>query len=611
MSQYFNFKHLIPTSGSTAASDQIPLRDRQNSIRPSSTSNSIGSSDETPPPVPLKDDASLFFSEPVTESSLFDTYPERNNYSGHVDHAQNSNAIANSNDPHNRPYYPPDDKENWMTPPGHDLSLDSRSTQQLPQSKSSAYNRSLPKLPTLSDPFNPPNTLNPSNPSNPSNPPGENSSYSFTTKWLSKIGAQVINVTSLNATEKNTEPKGTKDKIKEKLKDINSRSWVVWLLSFIQIVVLIAEFIKMGVLTGSPIQLKPSFNPMIGPSSYLLINMGARFVPCMHAIDGITNDSNLRFGCPNSTTIETNVCSLSELCGMGGLPDPSNIDGLVPDQWWRFVTPIFLHGGIIHIGFNLLLQISLGSNMEKDIGHVRFAIIYFASGIAGFVLGGNFAPNGTASTGASGSLFGIIALELLDLLFNWELFESPKRAIGILVIEIIVSFGIGLLPGLDNFSHIGGFCMGLLLGIVFLQSPLPIRKRQLSAESKGSSYISKLANILSPKEKQGRHPVEAINMNWLKNPKQHFKGRPFIWYCWVLARLTAFSLAIAYFVVLIYQFEHGGGHCSWCKYLSCLPVNGWCDIGNLTTTPSSNQSGYLLLSFLFLRLFIKDRVFLR
>ena len=51
--------------------------------------------------------------------------------------------------------------------------------------------------------------------------------------------------------------------------------------------------------------------------------------------------------------------------------------------------------------------------MEKVIGTIRFAIVYFTSGIMGFTLGANFAGNGIASTGCSGSLFGIIALVVL------------------------------------------------------------------------------------------------------------------------------------------------------------------------------------------------------
>jgi membrane associated rhomboid family serine protease len=338
------------------------------------------------------------------------------------------------------------------------------------------------------------------------------------------------------------------------------KPWIVWGFSVIQLAVFIAEFIKMGVLTGTPVQTQPSFNPMIGPSGYLLINMGARFTPCMHAIEGITDTPSLKFPCPNSTTTDTNTCSLQELCGMGGLGDP-------PNQWWRFITPIFLHAGIIHISFNLLLQIKLGSEIERSIGHIRFLIIYLAAGIGGFVFGGNFTPDGIVSTGASGSLFGVIALELLDLLFKWQLYEKPVRALLLLLVEIIISFGIGLLPGLDNFSHIGGFVIGLLLGIALLRSPLFIRKQA------GNSFKDQ-QEMLNNAETGG------VKAHWL-NPATSFKNRSPLWYGWIVVRVAAIVIIVVYFVTLIKQFENGGGNCSWCKYLSCIPVKDWCNVGNI------------------------------
>ena len=125
----------------------------------------------------------------------------------------------------------------------------------------------------------------------------------------------------------------------------------------------------------------------------------------------------------------------------------------------------------MHIGFNMLLQLLLGCEMERNIGHVRFTVVYFSAGIFGFVMGGNFAASGIASTGASGSLFGIIALVLLDLLYTWRDQRTPWRDLLFILLDIAISFVLGLLPGLDNFSHIGGFLMGLVLGICLLRSP--------------------------------------------------------------------------------------------------------------------------------------------
>ena len=179
--------------------------------------------------------------------------------------------------------------------------------------------------------------------------------------------------------------------------------WVVYILSIIQLSVFIAELAKMGKLTGSPIETHPTFNPMIGPSPYVLINMGARYVSCMRNENGVQNNKEIiNWPCPNTTSTDGPFCSLSELCGFGGVPNPhvggSLSDKPAPNQWFRFITPIFLHGGFIHIGGNLLLQLLLGRDMEKTIGSVRFFLVYFSSGIFGFVMGGNFAASGIAAT---------------------------------------------------------------------------------------------------------------------------------------------------------------------------------------------------------------------
>lgn len=155
-------------------------------------------------------------------------------------------------------------------------------------------------------------------------------------------------------------------------------------------------------LTGTPIQTEPNFNPMIGPSPYVLINMGARFGPCMRNTEGV-QDSELvqTWPCPNTTSTDAD-CQLSDLCGFGGVPNPrqggSLDDKPEPNQWFRFILPIFLHAGLIHIAFNLLIQLTLGKEMELTVGWVRFILVYFSSGIFGFVLGGNYAGSGIAST---------------------------------------------------------------------------------------------------------------------------------------------------------------------------------------------------------------------
>ncbi|KAK9469811.1 hypothetical protein V1512DRAFT_273646 [Lipomyces arxii] len=334
--------------------------------------------------------------------------------------------------------------------------------------------------------------------------------------------------------------------------------WFTIFVSVVQICVFIGELVNMHHLTGSVIQTQPTLSPMIGPSTNVLINMGARYSPCMHEIPGITDSKSRMFPCPSSTTVNTDTCTLSQLCGMGGV-------GSDPNQWWRFITPIFIHAGFVHIIFNMLLQLQVGVPVERQVGSLKFAFIYLMCGVCGFILGGNYAADGVASTGASGALFGLVAITILDLLFNWKMYERPKRTLFWRFIEVLTYFVLGLLPGLDNFSHIGGFLMGIMLGIALLNGPMKIRA---VSQSNPAAYL---------------YTKPATWGERFTNLRLTFVGRHPWWYAWFVLRLVMLVMSAILFFVLLRNFYNGGGHCSWCKYLSCLPIHGWCDVGNLST----------------------------
>jgi membrane associated rhomboid family serine protease len=305
------------------------------------------------------------------------------------------------------------------------------------------------------------------------------------------------------------------------------RPWFIWIISLIQIIVFIGEIINNWILTHKLIETNLSINPLFGPSPFVLINMGGSFSPCMHLINGISNN----YPCPNITSKE---CTLNDLCGFSKRPN----------QWYRFLISLFLHVGIIHLLLNLFAQILIGGNIERKIGLFRISFIYLISGIFGFIFGGNFGSEGLTRIGCSGSLFSIISLSLLHLIYNWNKIKYPKKQLIIHLIDIIINFILGLLPGIDNFSHVGGFSMGLLLGIVMFNSPTNFR-RQTNIPNKWNHLR-------------------------LKN-----------WWIWCLIRFIAFILAITIFVILTENFYSRRMKCTWCKYISCLPINGWCDIGVL------------------------------
>lgn len=133
-------------------------------------------------------------------------------------------------------------------------------------------------------------------------------------------------------------------------------------------------------------------------------------------------------------------------------------------ELWRFITPVFLHGSIPHIFFNMYALLSIGTFMERQFGHGRFALLYFLSGFAGNVFSFLFTGENGFSVGASTAVFGLIGAEVIFFYQNRELFGAQaKQAIGNAVFIIAINLFIGLSPGIDNWGHVGG----LLGGVIF------------------------------------------------------------------------------------------------------------------------------------------------
>ena len=131
-------------------------------------------------------------------------------------------------------------------------------------------------------------------------------------------------------------------------------------------------------------------------------------------------------------------------------------------QLWRLFTPMLLHGGLIHILFNMYALRSFGPALEQHYGHGRFLLLYLLAGFAGNVASLALSPN--PSLGASTSLFGLFGAEAVFLYHNRELFgERARAALNQIVMLAIVNLFIGLsIPRIDNWGHIGGLIGGLL-----------------------------------------------------------------------------------------------------------------------------------------------------
>ena len=137
-------------------------------------------------------------------------------------------------------------------------------------------------------------------------------------------------------------------------------------------------------------------------------------------------------------------------------------------QWWRLLTYMFLHGGVMHIFFNMWCLWDLGQLCESLYGRWTYAAIYFITGIAGGLASVGWNPM-VLSVGASGAVFGL-AGALIASFYLGE-FSLPRMAISgtlrSLVIFAVFNLVVGqFFGGIDNACHIGGLVSGLLLGAV-------------------------------------------------------------------------------------------------------------------------------------------------
>lgn len=141
-------------------------------------------------------------------------------------------------------------------------------------------------------------------------------------------------------------------------------------------------------------------------------------------------------------------------------PPPIHGEG----QWWRTLSSVFLHGGMLHIGFNAYALYVLGPMVERMSGGARYFILIVAAG-----LGGAFASlfwSDAPSVGISGSIFGLVGA-LLGIIrkFREELPDPMAESMRRGMIQIaLINLGIGLvLPMIDNAAHIGGFVTGFVV----------------------------------------------------------------------------------------------------------------------------------------------------
>jgi rhomboid protease GluP len=155
----------------------------------------------------------------------------------------------------------------------------------------------------------------------------------------------------------------------------------------------------------------------------------------------------------------------------------SGLSGLTLElhEWWRLVTPVFLHGGLLHFALNSMALVRLGPLVEEEYGTERLASIYVLCGLAGSAASQLLRE--THTVGASGALCGLLGL----LLVHGGRIGGAygQRLKSVMLQNAVLMLGISFVPGVDLLNHLGGFVMGCALGFVAPSGPFRSRGSEI------------------------------------------------------------------------------------------------------------------------------------
>lgn len=144
------------------------------------------------------------------------------------------------------------------------------------------------------------------------------------------------------------------------------------------------------------------------------------------------------------------------------------IDVLEKQEYGRIIWSMFLHSDITHIFNNMVILFFLGAMIEKEIGHIRYTVLYLLSGIGGGVLSLFYKAltlDFSGSIGASGAIFGLDGALLALIIFSGRRMQNitPIRVVLMIVYSLYSGF---TGKNIDNAAHIGGLITGFLIGII-------------------------------------------------------------------------------------------------------------------------------------------------
>ena len=167
------------------------------------------------------------------------------------------------------------------------------------------------------------------------------------------------------------------------------------------------------------------------------------------------------------------------------IPWGANLGFLVGSgEWWRLLAAMFLHGGILHLAFNVYFAWVVGRVAEQIYGPAAYAVVYFGSGLIASLVSAAWQPT-IPSVGASGALFGVFGAFLAFTVRRRSVLppEFVKSVLrnGLILIGVNLAIGV-VIPGIDVVAHVGGLVAGFGLG--YLISALAEKTVRTTREAK-------------------------------------------------------------------------------------------------------------------------------
>lgn len=151
---------------------------------------------------------------------------------------------------------------------------------------------------------------------------------------------------------------------------------------------------------------------------------------------------------------------------------------LLDHEWYRLFTSAFLHFGISHLVNNMIMLVCLGSYLERALGSVKYAIFYVISAVGSSLVSMMHmlkTDDIAVSGGASGVIFAVIGALLYLVIRNKGHFEDLTMLRFLIMMGLSLYYGFST-TGVDNAAHLGGLCIGFILGIIFYRKEKHYRR---------------------------------------------------------------------------------------------------------------------------------------